>query len=206
MIMHQFGRIAFAPLLTVTMLGAALLMSSCASDGESNDDPYNQNRFEAMSEKPVIVRALDADFSIYSLVLVLEPIMDADASQSSDVSIEQQTKLRETLAADLRTSFGDKFGLAAAVGANVLIVESEIVRAVPNQPALNIAPQTQFGHRGYGYAAIRITLKDGATNKVLSTFTQTEATKRFGLDKLSDWESVESSFKAWAKSAVSLTK
>lgn len=222
MITPHIGRHAFASLLTFTMLCAALLLSACRGGGVFNDDPYNENRFEAMSEKPVIFRAQDADFSNYSMALVLEPTMDADASQDSDVSMEQRAKLRQTLADDLRASFGDKFGLATTAGPGVLIVESEIVRAVPNVPALNLAPQTQLGHTGYGYAAIRITLRDGATNSaknsatntatknandnVLSTFTETRATKRFGLDKLSDWGSIESSFKEWAKDAVNLTK
>jgi hypothetical protein len=87
-----------------------------------------------------------------------------------------------------------------------VIVRTEIVRAVPNKPLRNIAPQTQLTRTGYGYASVRMVIEDGATGRALVTMTETQSTTRFGTAKLSEWGTVEKAFDSWAAEAVKLSQ
>ena len=95
---------------------------------------------------------------------------------------------------------------AEAPAAGTIVVDARIIRAVPNLPLRNIAPQSQVGRTGYGYAVALVTLRDGATGQVLVSARESRATSRFGLEKMSEWGSVEKSFDEWAAGAVKLAE
>ncbi len=185
-------------------------LAACRGGGAFNDDPYRQGMVEAaIDDGPKIVRADGADFSKYTRAAIEPVAIDGDATQGDDVSAEQLDKLRAQFGADLRKSFGERFTVtssAAAGAAPALSVRATIVRAVPNKPLRNVLPQTQLTRTGFGYAAVRVQLCDAATGAELASFTETRSTKRIGLEKLSEWGSVEKSFEVWAKQAVDIAK
>lgn len=195
--------------MTITRIAAIAmlaLLASCRGGGALNSDPYSQNPIEAaMDSGPKKTRADGADFSRFKQVTIARVGIDPDATQGDSVSAEQLEKLREEFTTDLTKAFAAKFAVVpAATSAPTLAVRATIVRAVPNKPLRNILPQTQVGRTGYGYAAVRVQLCDAATGAELAAFTETRSTKRFGLEKLSEWGNVEKSFETWAKEAVEL--
>lgn len=181
-------------------------LTACRGGGPLNDDPYKQNMIEgALDSGPVKYRAEGASFVKYAEAVVEMPSVDPDATQGDEVTSEALEKLRAKFAGDLRNAFGKKFKVVGMAGSEpALVVRTTIVRAVPNKPARNLIPTTQVGRTGYGYAAVRVQLIDSATGAELASLTDTRSTKRFGLDKLSQWGSVETSFEAWANDAVEL--
>lgn len=194
----------------VTSLTAITLLAACRGGGALNDDPYRQGTIEAvMDSGPKIDRADGADFSKYDAVLIADVTVNPEATQGDEVSAEQLEKLR----IDFQSRLADAFAAGRTVrtgggdaGAGTMIVRAEIVRAVPNKPARNIAPQTQLGRTGYGYAAVRLTMVDAASGATLLTMTDTQSTKRFGTEKLSEWGTVEKAFSTWATEAAKLAK
>lgn len=194
-------------LLTLSLVA---LLAACRGGGAFNEDPYHQSPVEAaLDSGPSTIRADGADFSKYAQVVVEPVAMDSDATQGDDVSIDQLEKLRAEFGVDLRKEFGERFKVVSSGAAGsepVLAVRATIVRAVPNKPMRNILPQTQLTRTGFGYAAVRVQLCDATTGAELASFTETRSTKRFGIEKLSEWGSVEKSFEAWAKDAVGLAK
>ncbi|MFM7051641.1 MAG: DUF3313 family protein [Planctomycetota bacterium] len=196
--------------LVATSLTALTVLAACRGGGALNDDPYRQGRVEALMDSgPKVDRADGADFSKFDAVLVADVTVNPEATQGDDVSAEQLDKLR----ADFQSRLADAFAAGrtvrtgnGAAGAGTLVVNAEIVRAVPNKPARNLAPQTQLTRTGYGYAAVRLTMVDGATGATLLTMTDTQSTQRFGTAKLSEWGTVEKAFSTWAEEAAKLAK
>ena len=192
--------------LRTVLLAAALValpLAGCRVGRLMNNDPMAAQGFD---EGPQVTRTPGVDWSKYASVFVAPVVMDADATQGRDITDADVAALPGTFRADLQKSFATKFRKADAAGAGTIAVDAEITRAVPNLPLRNIAPQSQIGRTGYGYAVVRITLKDGATGAVLVTARESRATSRFGLEKMSEWGSVQKSFQDWAEEAVKLAK
>lgn len=129
--------------------------------------------------------------------------VDPQAADGDDVSSDQLAQLGNDFGAALAKSISQKIAIVSAPGAGIITVNATIMRAVPNKPALNLAPQTQILQRGYGYASVvvRADSLDGAS---IMGFADTRSTQRFGADKLSTWGSVEASFTAWADEIAGL--
>ncbi len=106
--------------------------------------------------------------------------------------------LATTFQLNLTTAMSAKYAPAPAPAPNVLVVRAQIIKAKPNSPARNIAPQTQIGGTGYGFGMVAIEVVDGGTGTVLYEFADVEATTRFSLEKMSVWGSLEKSFQTWS--------
>ena len=188
-------------LALVSSLTALSLLAACRGGGALNDDPYRQGTIEAaLDSGPKVDRADGADFSKYGTVLIDDVAVNPEATQGDEVSAEQLDKLRGDFQARLAEAFAAGRTVrtgGGAANADTFIVRAEIVRAVPNKPARNIAPQTQLGRTGYGYASVRLTMVDGATGATLLTMTDTQSTKRFGTEKLSQFGTIEKACETW---------
>ena len=170
-------------------------------------DPMKPSAPESIAPSdPVVVRAPGADFSGYSKVFVEEPSIAPEATQGADVSPAQLRSLQDTMRDDLKRAFGDRCRPVGEIGDGTLLVRTWIMRAVPNSPLQNIAPQSQVGRGGYGYAAIRIEVLDSRSRRELLSFTHERSTERFSLEKLSEWGSVEKSFSTWADEVAKLAR
>ena len=175
--------------------------------GVLNQDPMAPGAGEAIAPKdPVVKRAAGADFGAYSAVFVEEPSIAPDATQGADVTPDQLRSLQDTMRDDLRKAFGDRYKPVGMVGDGTLLVRTWIMRAVPNSPLQNIAPQSQVGRGGYGYAAIRIEILDSQTRRELLSFSHQRSTERFSLEKMSEWGSVQKSFSTWADEVAKLAR
>lgn len=181
----------------------ALPLAGCRVGRLMNNDPMASQGFD---EGPQVTRTPGVDWSKYATVFVAPVVMDADATQGRDITDADVAALPGKFRANLQKAFETKFKKVDAAGPGTIVVNAEIIRAVPNMPLRNIAPQSQVGRTGYGYAVVRITLKDGVTGAVLVTARESRATSRFGLEKMSEWGSVEKSFEDWAEEAVKLAK
>ena len=181
----------------------ALPLAGCRVGRLTNNDPMASQGFD---EGPQVTRTPGVDWSKYTAAFVEPVVMDADATQGRDITEADVAALPGKFRANLQTAFAGKFRKADAAGAGTIVVKAEIIRAVPNSPLRNIAPQSQIGRTGYGYAVVRITLKDGVTGATLVSARESRATSRFGLEKMSEWGSVEKSFDDWAQEAVKLAK
>lgn len=106
--------------------------------------------------------------------------------------------LANTFQADLTAALGAKYSAAPAAAANVLVIRAQIIKAKPNAPMRNIAPQSQIGQTGYGFGMVAIEVVDGGTGSVLYEFADVQATTRFSVEKMSVWGSLEKSFQTWA--------
>lgn len=198
-------------LAAILAVGSAVPMA-CRGGGALNEDPYRQNAIEAaLDSGPEVVREDGADFSRYTRALIAMPSIAPNATQGDEVSDEQLEKLRQQFASRLQEAFSKTSTPASMLDeqgsrAGAFVVRAEIVRAVPNKPLRNIAPQTQLTRTGYGYASVRMVIEDGESGRVLVTATETKSTQRFGTEKLSEWGTVEKAFESWAAEAVKLTQ
>ena len=197
----------FTRILLVCAAAALLAVPAGCRRGVLNQDPMAPGAGEAIAPKdPVVKRAAGADFAGYSAVFVEEPSIAPDATQGADVTPDQLRSLQDTMRDDLRKAFGDRYKPVGMVGDGTLLVRTWIMRAVPNTPLRNLAPQTQVGRTGYGYSAIRIEVLDSRTRRELLSFTHERSTERFSLEKLSEWGSVEKSFGTWADEVAKLAR
>ncbi len=110
--------------------------------------------------------------------------------------------LATTFRTDLQVALGKRYAEAPAAAANVLVVRAQIIKAKPNAPARNLAPQTQIGGTGYGFGEVAIEVVDGGTGAVLYEFADRQSTTRFSTEKLSVWGSLEKSFETWSASVA----
>ncbi|MBU3684569.1 MAG: DUF3313 domain-containing protein [Phycisphaerales bacterium] len=196
-------------ILLVSAAAAAALAAAPAGcrRGVLNQDPMAPGMGEAVAPKdPVVKRAAGADFAAYSMVFVEEPSIAPDATQGADVKPDQLRSLQDTMRDDLKKAFGDRYKPVGEIGDGTLLVRTWIMRAVPNSPLQNIAPQSQVGRGGYGYAAIRIEVLDSRSRRELLSFTHERSTERFSLEKLSEWGSVQKSFSTWADEVATLAR
>ena len=197
----------FTRILLLSAAAALVSFPAGCRRGVLNQDPMAPGTGEAIAPKdPVVKRAAGADFAAYSMVLVEEPSIAPDATQGADVKPDQLRSLQDTMRDDLKEAFGDRYKAVGEIGDGTLLVRTWIMRAVPNSPLQNIAPQSQVGRGGYGYAAIRIEVLDSRSRRELLSFTHERSTERFSLEKLSEWGSVEKSFSTWADEVAKLAR
>lgn len=200
------ARIASAAVLLAV---ASLALPACRGGGAFNDDPYRQNAIEAaLDTGPKVDRLVEIDYPSFTKVAIVTPTIAPNATQGDEVSDEQLANLQADFERQLREAFeedGRRIVPVAEADAQTFVVRAEIVRAVPNKPLRNIAPQTQMTRTGYGYASGRIVLERGGTGELLVVATETQSTKRFGTEKLSEWGTVEKAFESWAAEAVKLS-
>ena len=197
----------FTRILLVAAAAALVALPAGCRRGILNQDPMAPGPGEALAPKdPVVKRAADAGFASYSMVLVEEPSIAPDATQGADVTPDQLRSLQDTMRDDLKKAFGDRYKSVGEIGDGTLLVRTWIMRAVPNTPLRNLAPQSQVGRTGYGYSAIRIEVLDSRSRRELLSFTDERSTERFSLEKLSEWGSVEKSFSTWAGEVATLAR
>ena len=106
---------------------------------------------------------------------------------------EEFEKMRARFQASLQSALEKSGGK----GDRVLIVRGAITAFKPNNPLLNVAPQTQIMKRGYGYAACEIFATDGPGGKVVAAWMNTQDTQRFGAEKLSEFGTIEKACETW---------
>lgn len=188
---------------------ASLTLPACRGGGAFNEDPYKQNAIEAaLDSGPKVDRLVEIDHAAFTKVAIAMPSIAPNATQGDEVSDEQLAKLQADFERRLKEAFAKeprRIVPLAEAGADTFVVRAEIVRAVPNKPMRNIAPQTQLTRTGYGYASTRIVIERGGTGELLVVATETKSTQRFGTEKLSEWGTVEKAFESWAAEAVKLT-
>ena len=134
-----------------------------------------------------------ADFASVTVAEVSTPNGGAYGDISEEKLAEVRAVLQKALSeelAQLKTS---------SAGGRTLVVRAAITAIKPNNPLLNVAPQTQILKRGYGYASCEIYATDGATGEVVAAFMQTADTQRVSTEKFSDIGTAERAAKDWAK-------
>ena len=107
---------------------------------------------------------------------------------------EEFEKMRARFQASLQSALEKSGGK----GDRVLIVRGAITAFKPNNPLLNVAPQTQIMKRGYGYASCEIYATDGDGGPVVAAFMQTSDTSRFSDEKLSETGTARRAAGDWA--------
>lgn len=112
---------------------------------------------------------------------------------------EQLETIRTTLRNDLQNHLGNGGGSGP-----VLVVRAAITAVKPNNPLLNIAPQTQMRKRGYGYGAVEIYATEGAGGPVVAAMTSTVDTERFSSEKLEEMGTVERGCQQWSQAFAGL--
>jgi hypothetical protein len=124
-----------------------------------------------------------ADFTSVTVAEVATPNTGAYGDISDEKLAEVRTALQKALSEELAQ-----------------LKPSAAVTAIkPNNPLLNVAPQTQILKRGYGYASCEIYATDGEAGPVVAAFMQTSDTQRLSTEKYSDTGTAERASKDWAK-------
>ena len=140
------------------------------------------------------------DWSKYKSVFVAPVAVAPDALEDA---IWGNAEDLPGLAADFKSKIVDameaRYTPVDAAGPGVLVVRAQITRVKPNAPARNLAPTTQIGGTGYGFGQVAVEVLDGGDSRVLVEFAEVQSTKRFSIEKLSVWGSLEKSFEEWAK-------
>ncbi len=173
--------------------------AGCGGQGPLNRDPMSPSVKDSLVDpEPDITRAIGADFSTFSSVLVEFPTIAPDATQGDDVESAQLDDLRAKLQKDLESAFFKRYARASAAGPQVLVVRAKIVRAVPNKPFRNLVPASRVMGSGRGYAAVEATISNGGDGALMLRFRDTDATSRAGLEQFSTWGAVEKTFELWA--------
>jgi len=208
MVLPSPVRRAAASVAALCALASLVPFAGCRGSGgpvrQVMESPAEKD--QAAPAEPKVVVAPDADFARYTSVFVAEVVVGQDAAQGDDVKPEQIRALADDLRVDLKAALGARRKVVDVVGPDTLVVKSFIVRAVPNSPLRNLAPQTQVRRAGYGYAAIFVEVGSAQHKGPLLTFSHERSTERFSLEKLSEWGSVEKSFKVWAAEIADLMK
>lgn len=146
-----------------------------------------------------VYKAAKTNWNSYTGVYVAPVAVSAGAMEDGTWGNESDLPgLATTFQNDLTTAMSAKYAVAPAAAANVLVVRAQIVKAKPNAPARNIAPQSQILQSGYGFGIVAIEVIDGGTGTVLYEFADMQATTRFSAEKLSVWGSLEKSFTTWS--------
>jgi len=134
-----------------------------------------------------------ADFASVTVAEVSTP----NSGAYGDISDEKLAEVRAVLQKALSEEFAQL--KPSGTGGRTLVVRAAITAIKPNNPLLNVAPQTQILKRGYGYASCEIYATDGATGEVVAAFMQTADTQRVSTEKFSDIGTAERASKEWAK-------
>ena len=134
-----------------------------------------------------------ADFASVTVAEVSTPNRGAYGEISEEKLAEVRAVLQKALSEELAQL------KPSSAGGRTLVVRAAITAIKPNNPLLNVAPQTQILKRGYGYASCEIYATDGATGQVVAAFMQTADTQRVSTEKFSDIGTAERAAKDWAK-------
>ena len=134
-----------------------------------------------------------ADFASVTVAEVSTPNRGAYGEISEEKLAEVRAVLQKALSEELAQL------KPSGAGGRTLVVRAAITAIKPNNPLLNVAPQTQILKRGYGYASCEIYATDGATGQVVAAFMQTADTQRVSTEKFSDIGTAERAAKDWAK-------
>ncbi len=106
--------------------------------------------------------------------------------------------------AELEKAMSKKYTHVQSATPNTLVIRAQLVKAEPNAPALNVAPQTQMGGLGFGFAEIVIEVAEGGNGIVLFEYADVDNTSRFSTEKMSVWGSLEKSFTTWAEKVATV--
>lgn len=124
---------------------------------------------------------------------------------TANITGAQANELRSLLGQTLVSAFqGKALAAPAPIGSRTLVVHAAITQLVPNEPILNIAPQTQFRKRGYGYASVEMFATLGEGGPVQAAFTSTVNTQRLSAEKWSSMGTADAAASMWAQEMVSL--
>ena len=96
--------------------------------------------------------------------VVVWPTETPAGNAYGDLDPEKLATLRGLLEKSIKEAFGESLGN----GDRTLVIRSALTAVKPNNPLLNVAPQTQIMKRGYGYAACEIYATDGDTGPVVA--------------------------------------
>jgi hypothetical protein len=134
-----------------------------------------------------------ADFTSVTVAEVATPNTGAYGDISDEKLAEVRTALQKALSEELAQL------KPSGAGGRTLVVRAAVTAIKPNNPLLNVAPQTQILKRGYGYASCEIYATDGEAGPVVAAFMQTSDTQRLSTEKYSDTGTAERASKDWAK-------
>ena len=192
----------FVALLTVTSLFAGITGLTACNKNAIKSPPMGflskPNLMKKQSDDTWQYVAPKTDWSKYTSVYVA-PVSIGPAVMNGK-NVEQTAELPQLVMkfkADLEKEMTKKYTRAESAGPNTLVVRVQLVKAEPNAPALNIAPQTQMGGMGFGFGEIAIEIADGATGTPLFEYANVQNTSRFSTEKMSVWGSLEKSFTEW---------
>ena len=193
--------------VTATSLVAGITALTACNKNAIKSPPIGflskPNLMEKQSDGTWQYVAPKTDWSKYTSVYVA-PVSIGPAVMNGK-NVEQTAQLPQMVMkfrADLETAMTKKYARAESAGPNTLVVRVQLVKAEPNAPALNIAPQTQLGGIGYGFGEIAIEVADGATGTPLFEFADVDNTSRFSIEKMSVWGTLEKSFTDWIEVVV----
>ncbi len=197
MLMTGRDRIAhmiYSPLRIVVVLFLVLAVPCCGGNTvvRTGFIPRNIPMMKsAESEETSSYKAKGFALSQYGAVKV-EPIRSPPMGDLK-VQAEELDELRRRFEAGLQQALKATGG----TGDRVLVVRGEITAIKPNNPLLNVAPQTQILKRGYGYAACEIYATDGADGRVVAAWMNTQDTQRIGSEKLSELGTAKKACDEW---------
>lgn len=135
--------------------------------------------------------------SSYSSIQV--EAVEVPAYADIECSDEQLENVRTTLRNDLQNNLGTGGGSGP-----VLVVRAAITAIKPNDPLLNIAPQTQMRKRGYGYGAVEIYASEGVGGPIVAAMVSTVDTERLSAEKLEEMGTVERGCQQWSQAFAGL--
>jgi len=138
-----------------------------------------------------------APLNSYSEIRV-EPVAVV-ATADIDCSSEQLEQVRNTLRQDLTNYLGTGGGSGP-----VLVVRAAITAVKPNNPLLNVAPQTQMLKTGYGYGAVEIYAAAGEGGPIVAAMASTVDTERFSAEKLDTLGTVDRGCEQWSQAFANL--
>jgi len=100
-----------------------------------------------------------ADFTSVTVAEVATPNTGAYGDISDEKLAEVRTALQKALSEELAQL------KPSGAGGRTLVVRAAVTAIKPNNPLLNVAPQTQILKRGYGYASCEIYATDGEVSR-----------------------------------------
>ncbi|MFO0784037.1 MAG: DUF3313 family protein [Phycisphaerales bacterium] len=126
---------------------------------------------------------------------------------TAQITPAQVKSLRTLLGQTLVDAFqGKAVAAPAAISSRTLVIHAAVTQLVPNEPILNIAPQTQFRKKGYGYASVEMFATLGEGGPVQAAFTSTVNTQRLSAEKWSSMGTADAAASMWANEMVKLVR
>lgn len=154
-------------------------------------------------------RAPDVNLASYSRTFILPVVLYPGAVEA--ISPEDAVDVERRMTIALREAFAQRgpvlMGHAGATPpADALVVYCAITEIRPNRPLLNIAPQTQMRHRGYGYASVEMYVTAGPGGPVVAAYSDTANTQRFSAEKFTPMGTADEATRQWAQSLLQLVQ